>query len=367
MNEEKRYQVALGLIPGVGAHITKQLVSYCGSAQAVFDASTAQLQKIPGVGHKRIKELNLDHQLAKADLIIASCVNQDIQILFYTDQNYPSRLKAIADAPALLYFKGKGNLNAIRTVGIVGTRNATEYGKTVVDQLCADLRAAGVVTISGLAYGIDIQAHRSSLKYDIPTFGVLAGGLDHIYPAIHKATCEQMLELGGLLSENPLGTKPEAHLFPARNRIIAGLSDALIVIEAAAKGGALITADIAYTYHKDVFAVPGNITNTYSKGCHDLITSQRAIPYTKIKDLLYNMNWDLDNPRQAVPKINPDEYEEPERSIIAALLSEKEGLQLDQLAWKTQVPLNKLANKLLALEFEGVLKVLPGKRYKINL
>lgn len=366
MNEEKRYQVALGLIPGVGDHLTKQLVSYCGSAAAVFSASTAQLQKIPGVGDKRINELNLDRQLAAADRIIHDCLRQGIQILFYTDKDYPSRLKAIADSPSLIYYKGNGDLNTARTVGIVGTRKATEYGRTVVDQLCADLSSAGVATISGLAYGIDIHAHRSSLRYGLPTFGVLAGGLDHIYPAVHKPTCEQMMEHGGILSENPLGTKPEAHLFPARNRIIAGLSDALIVIEAAEKGGALITADIAYTYNKDLFAVPGNITNTYSKGCHDLITSQRAIPYTKIKDLLYNMNWDLDNPRQPAVNIQPEDFPEPERTIIAALLPEKDGLQVDQLAWKTQVPLNKLATKLLALEFDGLVKVLPGKRYKIN-
>lgn len=365
MSEEKRYQVALGLIPGVGDQLAKQLVSYCGSAKAIFSTPTSKLQKIPGIGSKRILDISLENRLKDADRIIEACSKQDIQILFYTDKAYPSRLKAIADSPSLLYFKGNGDLNATRTVGIVGTRKATDYGKEVVDQLCAELASVGIVTISGLAYGIDIHSHRSSLKNQIPTFGVLAGGLDKVYPAVHKSTCEQMVERGGLLSENALGTKPEAHLFPARNRIIAGLSDALIVVEAAEKGGALITADIAYTYHKDVFAVPGNITNTYSKGCHDLITSQRAIPYTKIKDLLYNMNWDLGTGEPAPPKIRLDDYEEPDRSILEALSQEKEGLQIDQLAWKTQVPLNKLASKLLELEFAGIVKTLPGKRYKL--
>lgn len=366
MNEEKRYQVALGLIPGVGDLLTKQLVSYCGSAEAVFSAPIAKLQKIPGVGDKRIKDINLNARLKEADTIINNCVKQNIDILFYTDKNYPSRLKVIADSPSLLYYKGKGNINVPKTVGIVGTRKATEYGKSVVDQLCAELSSVGVSTISGLAYGIDIQAHRSSLKHDIPTFGVLAGGLDKIYPAVHKATCEQMIEAGGILSENPLGTKPDAHLFPARNRIIAGLCDALIVVEAAQKGGALITAEIAYTYNKDVFAVPGNITNTYSQGCHYLITSQRAIPYTKIKDLLYNMNWDIGSEKALTPKINLDDYTAPEKTILEALQSEEGGLQIDQLAWKTQIPLNKLASTLLELEFAGLIKSLPGKRYKLS-
>ncbi len=365
MNEEKRYQVALGLIPGIGDQLTKQLVSYCGRAQDVFSTPTTKLQKIPGVGSKRLSVINLNKQLGQADLVIESCLKQNINILFYTDPKYPARLKVIGDSPSLIYFKGNGDLNASKTVGIVGTRKATDYGKAVVDLLCADLASAGVSTISGLAYGIDIQAHRSSLKQQIPTIGVLAGGLDKIYPAVHKSTCEQMLAEGGILSENPLGTKPEAHLFPARNRIIAGLSDALIVIEAAEKGGALITAEIAYTYNKDVFAVPGNITNTYSKGCHDLITSQRAIPYTKIKDLLYNMNWDLDRPNSSSPKLNLEEFGEPERSIIKALQAEKEGLQVDQLSWITQISLNQLASKLLELEFEGLVKSLPGKRYKL--
>lgn len=365
MSEEKRYQVALGLIPGVGDQLTKQLVSYCGSAKAIFTTPTAKLQKIPGIGSKRILDISLENQLEEADRIIEDCLKQGIQILFYTDKAFPSRLKVIADSPSLLYFKGNGELNATRTVGIVGTRKATDYGKEVVDQLCADLASVEIVTISGLAYGIDIHAHRSSLKHQIPTFGVLAGGLDKIYPAVHKSTCEQMLTEGGILSENPLGTKPEAHLFPARNRIIAGLSDALIVIEAAEKGGALITADIAYTYNKDVFAVPGNITNAYSKGCHDLITSQRAIPYTKIKDLLYNMNWDLGASELTSSKVNLNDYEEPEKSILEALVKDKEGLQIDQLAWKTQVPLNKLSSKLLELEFAGIVKTLPGKRYKL--
>ncbi len=366
MNEEKRYQIALTMIPGVGDILTKQLISYCGSARAVFEGPKAKLKKIPGVGDKLISTIHTTNLLARADEHIENCLKQQVTISFYTDSDYPTRLKRINDAPPLIYWKGKKPLDFKKTVGIVGTRNATQYGKSVVEEICAALASQkSIATVSGLAYGIDIAAHRASLKNNIPSIGVLAGGLDKIYPAVHSNTALEMTTEGALLSENPLGTKPDAHLFPARNRIIAGLSDALIVVEAAEKGGALITANIAYSYDKDVFAVPGNINNTYSAGCNKLITTQRAIPYTRIEDLLSNMNWDMDEAESKRKSPDFSQFSAEERKVLSILQESPAGIMIDQLAWKSQVTINQLASVLLNLEFKGAVKSLPGKKYSL--
>jgi DNA processing protein len=365
MNDEKIYQIAIGMIPGVGDILSKQLVSYCGSAKQVFNQSKAKLLKIPGVGEKLISQFNATEILLAAETELKKCDKNGIDVLFYTEPDYPSRLKKISDSPALLYKKGKGILEAEKTVAIVGTRNATPYGKEVTEAICADLATIGVTTISGLAYGIDIYAHRGSIKNNMPTFGVIASGLDWIYPSAHKNTSEEMQLEGGLISEHPLGTKPEAHYFPGRNRIIAGLCDALIVVETGEKGGSIITANIAFSYDKDIFAVPGNINNTYSKGCNTLIASQKALTYTCLKDLTNHMNWEAGAPISNTSKIDFSNFDETEINILSVLKGAQNGIQIDQLSWKTQLPINKLAAVLLNLEFGGVVKSLPGKKFKL--
>src|SRR5690606_16227964 len=212
--------------------------------------------------------------------------------IFYTDKNYPTRLKQINDAPSLLYVKGNVDFENQKMVAIVGTRKATEYGKRCVEDLVAELVPHRATIVSGLAYGIDIHAHKQAVKNDLPTFGVMGSGMDIIYPSAHKETAKKMFANGGLITEHPFGTKPDAHNFPARNRIVAALSDAVIIVEAAAKGGALITADIANSYNKDVFAMPGNLRQSHSAGCNNLIKSNRAHLLTSVKDLEYIMNWD---------------------------------------------------------------------------
>lgn len=237
MPTETQYQIALTLVPGVGSILIRQLISYCGSAPEVFRSPMARLIKIPGIGEVTARAILKPTVLADAEQVINRLEKIGATALFYTDKAYPTRLKTLYDAPALLYFLGSGNLNTPRTIGLVGTRQATDYGRRITHEIIEAILPFGVSIISGLAYGIDIAAHRASLANGVPTLGVMASGLDIIYPSVHQKTAQEMLALGGLLTENPPGTKPDAHLFPARNRIIAGLSDAVVVVEAAAKVG----------------------------------------------------------------------------------------------------------------------------------
>lgn len=365
--EERVYQVALGLVPGIGDVLAKNLISYCGSASGVFQSSKAKLKKIPGIGTKSIESLVMEPYLDQAEKIIAESDKSGIEILHYTDKKYPSRLKQLADGPNILYVKGNGNLEPTRSVAVVGTRNATEYGKTITDKLIADLKSLEVTVLSGLAYGIDIQAHRACVQHQIPTWAILGGGLNKIYPAIHKKTALDLQESGFLVSEVPPNEKAEAHYFPARNRIIAGLSDAVIVVEAAAKGGALITAQVADSYEKVIFAIPGDLTHKYSEGCNMLIRNQKALIYTGVEDLIYHLNWDKPSGKAiSKPSLNFEALSEEERTVCQLLLQHPTGIEIDQLAWKSQIGPNKLASILLTLEFSGVVKSLPGKKFQLR-
>ncbi len=362
--DEKLYQLALELTPGIGDINAKNLIAYCGSASAIFSSNTNHLKKIPGIGSDKIGAIKSSEFLLKAEKILDDCQQKGISVYHYTDKGYPRKLKQVVDAPNIIY--AQGTIDAwTRVLAIVGTRKATEYGKAVTAKIVEDCLSLNVVIVSGLAYGVDITAHRAALKIEVPTIGVLAGGLDRIYPAIHQKNAQQMLELGGLISENPPGTKADAHYFPARNRIIAGMSDATIVVEAAKKGGALITANIADSYNKTVFAVPGDLESKYSEGCNLLIRNQKALLYTGVNDLKYHLNWEGDGK----PKEEQNDYSqltEDDQMIVNALIEKKEGISIDELAWRTQIAINQLAGKLLNLEFSGLVKSLPGKKYKLN-
>lgn len=359
---EKLYQVALELIPGVGDYTAKNLIAYCGSASAIFTSKKTHLRKIPGIGEKIIAQLTSQNVLSDAEKIIENAGKLGIEVHHYTDSTYPAKLKQIADAPNILYTKG--NLPAFkRGLAIVGTRNATDYGKSITEKIVGECREMSISIVSGLAYGIDICAHRAALKNHLPTYGVLAGGIDKIYPSAHKNTAIEMLESGGLISENPPGTKAEAHFFPARNRIIAGMCDATIVVEAAKKGGALITANIADSYNRAVFAVPGDLSNKYSEGCNYLIRNHKAYIFTGVSDLKYHLNWDEDIETPSGPDISM--LTEIEQAIYQVLADNANGIAIDDLAWKAQVPINQLASLLLNLEFSGLVKSLPGKKYRI--
>lgn len=364
MSEELIFQIALELIPGVGSKGTKQLISYCGSAEKVFQAPKSQLLKIPGVGDKMASKLKRVSPINEAESILSSAEEINAEVIHYTNPLFPKRLKQAHDAPNIIYKKGNGDLNPKRSIAIVGTRKATEYGKSITDKIVSDLSALPITIVSGLAYGIDIQAHKSSLKRNVPTFAVLAGGLDRVYPSIHKKYAQEMQETGGIITESIPGTKPDPHLFPARNRIIAGMTDATIVVEAAAKGGALITAHIADSYNRLVFAVPGDVGHMYSEGTNKLIATQRALIYTGIEDLIYHLGWDIESEVKNTPK-NLSELSEPEKNIYELLFSNRSPIEIDLIAMQTQIPINQVASHLLSLEFKNLIKSLPGKKFGI--
>ncbi len=362
---DKLYQLALEFLPGIGDVGAKTLISYCGSAEAVFTSKPSHLSKIPGIGQKTLELLKNKSAQEKAEKVLATCEKHQIKIIHYTDSTYPTKLKQAIDAPNVLYAKG-AITDYPRTIAIVGTRNATLYGTETTEKIVETSRSLNAAIVSGLAYGIDISAHKAALKNDIPTIAVLAGGLDKIYPALHKKYAEEMLDTGGWLSENPPGTKPDAHFFPARNRVIAGMSDVTIVVEAAKKGGALITANIADSYDRPVFAVPGDLNHQYSEGCNYLIRNQKALIFTSVEDLKYHLNWDEASEAEKLKKEKDYSMLETEdKKIVDLLQTHVDGLPIDELSWRTQISLNQLAGKLLNLEFQGMVKPLPGKKYKL--
>jgi len=368
MDQSRLSLLALHFIPGIGNYIVKQLVSYCGSPERVFKTPKGKLQKIPGVGFVTAEAIVNGKPFAAADKELKKAEKEKVQLIFFTDKNYPERLKQIPDSPSLLYLKGNIDFENPKAVAIVGTRKATDYGKVCVDELVAGLQKHKALIVSGLAYGIDIHAHKQALKYNLSTLGVMGSGIDVMYPAAHADTAKKMQEHGGILTESFFGTNPDAHNFPARNRIIAGLCDALVVVEAAQKGGALITAEIANTYNKDVLAFPGNIGRSYSEGCNSLIKANKAHLITSVSDLEYIMNWGVDVvPSKKKESIQIDCYELEEQIILRLLMENNNQLMIDELSWRSGFAISKLASILLNLEFKGVLAPLPGKIYKLVL
>lgn len=366
MDQERLSFIALHFTPGIGDFLVKQLVSYCGSAEQVFKTPKSKLLKIPGVGEISVDAIKNGDTFQEAEKELKKAERDEVEIILYNDKKYPHRLKTIDDAPALLYCKGNQNLNVPKSVGIVGTRQATEYGKEMVERICQELVPHQPLIISGLAYGIDIHAHKAALKNNLPTIGVMGSGIDIIYPAAHKETAKKMLSHGALLTENRFGTKPDAHNFPARNRIIAGMCDALIVVEAAEKGGALITADIANGYNKDVFAVPGNLGQTYSEGCNKLIKTNRANLFASVKDLEYIMNWSAETSATTQTTLDLTVYSPDEQTVLRILKERNAPVMIDELSFKSSLPPSQLASLLLTLEFKNAVKSLPGKMYTIR-
>ncbi len=369
-NQEKNeqlFEIALNLIPKIGPAVYRSIMAYTGSAKLFFEMPLGKLSKIPKINKNLFSFRNETSKFLKeAETILNNCAKKKIDILTFSDKNFPQRLKGLDDCPMILFKKGKINFNPNRTIGIVGTRNVTDYGRAITKKIIEDLTPYQPTVISGLAYGVDVEAHRSALNQELPTLAVLGSSVDQIYPAVHKNTAESMMETGGLLSEFPPGTVMHPTNFPKRNRIIAGLADALIVVEAAKKGGALITAEIAYSYNKEVFAVPGNLQATYSEGCNNLIKSMKASIYTGTKDLEECLSWSKKNPDE--PQINLWDFSKfnKEEQNILNLLQTKKEVEIDVIAIQLNTSVSTLAIKLLNLEFEGFIQSLPGKRYKLK-
>ncbi len=361
--QEKIYKIALYLIKGIGNKIFRQLIHHFGSAKIVFDAKAKALYGIAGIGKNLATEITKKTTIKKAEDIYQKHQKNNIQIVTYNDNNYPSLLKNIPDSPPILFFKGSKNVNKYRVLSIVGTRKATSYGKKVVEEIIYALKNQDILIVSGLAYGIDIYAHKLALQHGIPTLGILASGLDIIYPSEHKNTVKNMIQCGGVMSEYTLGTPPDTHHFPARNRIIAGISQATIVIEAQKKSGALITASLANDYNRDVFAVPGNLYDAYSTGCNHLIKTHQANVFTSVQDIFYILNWSKKNFFKQKKKIQLTAVEKK----VVQCLTHNQVLSIDELHYKTQIAITHLPCILLELELKSVVIALPGKKFKLFL
>jgi len=367
MNNDLKYKIALSLVPGVGGVLARNLIAYVGNVEGIFSESFKALTKIPGIGEINAKRIHNANVLQLAEKELKFIDKHQIDLLFYTDIDFPRRLKNCIDAPILIYTKGKMKLDEQRIISIVGTRNATEYGKQICDDLIQQFfeRNYKILVVSGLAYGIDIHAHKAALKYNIQTVGVVGHGLDRLYPSLHKEIARKMIKNGGLISDFPSGTKIDPSNFIRRNRIIAGLADATIVVESAQKGGALVTADIASSYNRDVFAFPGRSVDPYSKGCNNLIKNNGATLISGIDDLEYFMGWETENKEKSVQASLFPDLNESEQKIVDLLNKEGE-LFIDQISVLLDQPISRVSPILINLEFKNVLVSLPGQRYKLK-
>jgi len=367
--EELKYLVALGMIPGIGGVLTRFLVSYAGSPQQIFKMPVGKLLKVPKVGEKTAKAIHASDTLGKAEKELEWCEGYGVEVISYLDEQYPKRLTHCNDGPILLYSKGNADLNPDRIISIIGTRHATEHGKQVTEQIVEGLAPYGVSIVSGLALGIDVAAHKAALKYGLPTIGVLGHGLDTVYPWQNKSVAQKMLENGGLLSEYPAGTTPDRNNFPQRNRIVAGMCDAAIVVESAISGGAMITAEMAFSYNRDVFAVPGRWQDEYSKGCHKLIKENKAQLITTPDEIAEAMGWKAtennNRPRPSVIQTALfQSLEAPESTIVSCMIP-GEPIELDKIHYLCNLPMSTLSSALLSLEFKGIVTSLPGKRFSL--
>jgi DNA processing protein len=363
MPEELLYQIALTQVPGIGDILAKELLNNFHAAANIFQAPKSRLEKIPGVGEMRARAIKSFDDFSKAESEIAFIKQHQIQPVFYTDETYPIRLKQCYDSPVLLYFKGNADLNHSRIITIIGTRNHTNYGKEICEQLIAELAIYDVIIVSGMAYGIDITAHKTALKNNIPTVAVLAHGLDRIYPSSHQSVAKEMVENGGLLTDFLSNTNPDKENFPKRNRIVAGLSDATIVIETGIRGGSMITANIASSYNRDVFAIPGRVTDIKSAGCNYLINNNQASLITSSEDLVEMMGWSKKADTGQKQKKLFYEFSQEEK-LINNIFSQKNPLHIDEIYWQSQLSSSTVAAAMLNLEIQGIIKSLPGKMYE---
>ena len=365
LDSEILYQLALPLVENIGDVNCRILLQHFGSASEIFKARLQDLEKIEGIGTFRARSIRAFKDFKTAEKECAFLEQYRITKLFLTDEDYPKRLLHCYDAPTLLFYKGEANLNASRMVGIVGTRNATDYGRHETEKIIEALAEHEVTIISGLALGIDAIAHKAALKNNLPTIGAVGHGLDTIYPSSHAGMAKEMIKnKGGLLTEFFSGTQPEKHNFPLRNRIVAGLSDAVIVVETHVKGGSMITAKFGDSYNRDVFAVPGRNIDNKSGGCNYLIKSQKANMLTSPDDFLEIMGWKVNKKKVKKQKELFTELNEDEKRITE-LLQEKGPLGIDQIILSARLSSSAIAASLLNLELQGIIESLPGKIYRL--
>jgi DNA processing protein len=367
MNSQLKYSIALTMVPQIGSVQARQLLEVLGCAETIFKTKKSTLEKIEGIGTVRAAAIKTFKDLKKAEEEIAFAEKYKIQVLCFKDELYPKRLLNCYDAPTVLYYRGKANLNSSKIVSVVGTRNKTEYGKHLTENLVKELADQQVLVLSGLALGIDTLAHRAAIKNNLATVAVLGHGLDKIYPPDNTLLAKDIIQKnGGLLTEFRSNTKPDKHNFPSRNRIVAGMADATIVIETDTKGGSIITAELASNYNRDVFAFPGKVGDSKSAGCNHLIKTNKAALITSADDILYIMGWsELTKKKKSIQKELFIQLSEEEK-IIVALLKEKGGAHIDEINRQSGLSSSAVAAAILNLELQNLLLSLPGKMYKLT-
>ncbi len=362
-HENLFYLLALQNVDGVGDIVAKKLLQHCGSAEAIFTTSASKLRNIDGIGSITASKLNDKSIFKKAEIELKFIESNKISVMSFRDENYPEKLKHCPDGPLLLFSSGNINLKKRRIISIVGTRQITPYGIETCRKLIADLAPLDPIIVSGFAYGVDIIAHQAAIEHNLQTIGVVAHGLNQIYPKAHKKYVAKMELNGGFLTEFRSTSEPEKENFVKRNRIVAGMSEATIVIESAEKGGSLITANLANDYNRDVFAVPGRLTDRYSQGCNNLIKTQRANLLTSAADLIYILNWEMETKSKPIQKQFFVSLEADEQKIYDYLQKDSKQV-LDVIALECDFPIFKTASLLLNMELKGVIRPLPGKLFE---
>ncbi len=363
-NSNSTYLITLSLTPGIGPITARKLLSVYDNAENIFKDGISNLKKRQIINSSLVDKLFSKEVMENAEKELKFINKHNIQVLVFNDEEYPYRLKNCPDAPIVLYSKGNIKYNELKVISIVGTRRSTEYGKEFTSKLVENLKSEPIIIVSGLAHGIDTYAHQFAVKNELPTIAVLGHGLQMIYPAANKALAKQIIENGSLLTEFSSQSIPDKENFPRRNRIIAGLADAVIVVEANIKGGALITAEIATSYNRDVFAIPGKTTDTYSKGCNWLIKTNKAGLITSAEDLYYNMNWEFQHAKKTTKQTSFILTEDEEK--IFRILHEYGQSNIDFICNTSLFSLNKVASVLLQMEISGIIKSLPGKMYRLR-
>lgn len=366
MNTDLLYQLALTQVPNIGAVHARLLTDALETAEAIFKAKKSTLEKIEGIGEVRAKSIKAFTAFKEQETEISFIEKYKIKPLFLTDEEYPKRLLHCYDPPTLLFYRGTANLNLTKIISVIGTRSNSDYGKQMTEKILAALQPLQPLVVSGLAYGIDAIAHKFCVKQQLPTVGVLAHGLDKIYPSQHTALAKEMIASGGgLLTEFRKDTKPDRHNFPTRNRIVAGMCDATIVIETGNKGGSMITANLASNYNRDVFAVPGRTTDSKSEGCNYLIQSNKAALIRNGEDIILQMGWEEQPKKKVIQKQLFVDLTADER-LIVDLLQQHSQLHVDEINLQTSISSSSVAAALLMLEMNGIVSSLPGKIYTLK-
>jgi len=365
---ETLYKVAFSFLTGLGSINARKVIAYSGGVEAFFKEKKQNLMKVPGIGKNIIQKLDRTSALRDAETELKFIEDNAIKVAFYLDENFPQRLLNCPDSPTTLYYKGDIDFNASRILSVVGTRNATEYGRENCEKLIKSLasHAEKTIIVSGLAYGIDICAHKAAMKYNLPTVAVVGHGFHMMYPAQHRKYAEEIIHSGGIISEFTSKSVIDPRHFVRRNRIVAGMADATVVVDSARKGGSLTTAEIANSYNRDVFAFSGRSSDVYSQGCNHLIKTNQAHLIESVADLEYILGWENDLAKKDAVQSRMFVELSSEEELIVDLLNDEGKLGIDILSLKLNLPMSRVSSLLLKMEFDGLIRALPGKIYSLT-